>query len=138
MATCKVCGNNYAHSFEIVRGGHSATYDCFECAIHDMAPSCAHCQCRVIGHGIAAGVLQDCEDLRERDPQMAGRDALVVLDHPALGAFGHVNTPLRFSRDGFEPFRSPVMGEHSHEIARTICGLSEAEIALLQEQGAFH
>ena len=90
------------------------------------------------GHGIAAGVLQDCEDLLERDSQMAGRDALVVLNHPALGAFGHVNTPLRFSRDGFEPFRSPAMGEHSHEIARTICGLGEAEIALLQEQGAFH
>ncbi|HTM95671.1 MAG TPA: CoA transferase [Croceibacterium sp.] len=90
------------------------------------------------GHGIAAGTLQDCEDLLERDPQMAGRDALVVLDHPALGAFRHVNTPLRFSRDGFEPFRSPAMGEHSHEIARTICRLGEAEIALLQEQGAFH
>lgn len=55
MAMCKVCGNEYVHAFEVVRGGQSNTYDCFECAIHDMAPSCAHCQCRVIGHGIAAG-----------------------------------------------------------------------------------
>jgi hypothetical protein len=55
MAICKVCGNEYPHTFEVVRDGQSNTYDCFECAIQDMAPSCAHCQCRVIGHGIAAG-----------------------------------------------------------------------------------
>jgi hypothetical protein len=55
MAICKVCGNDYPHAFEIVRGEQHATYDCFECAIHDLAPPCDHCQCRVIGHGIAAG-----------------------------------------------------------------------------------
>ena len=55
MATCKVCGNDYPYSFDILRGGVSATYDCFECAIHDMAPVCDHCQCRIIGHGISAG-----------------------------------------------------------------------------------
>lgn len=54
MAICTVCGNDYARSFQVVRGGHSAIYDCFECAIHDMAPTCAHCQCRVIGHGVEA------------------------------------------------------------------------------------
>jgi hypothetical protein len=60
MAICKVCGNDYPHSFEIVRDGERATYDCFECAIHDLAPTCAHCQCRVIGHGIAAGAEVYC------------------------------------------------------------------------------
>lgn len=55
MAICKVCGNDYAHSFEIVQADQRGTYDCFECAIHDLAPSCAHCQCRIIGHGFAAG-----------------------------------------------------------------------------------
>jgi hypothetical protein len=60
MATCKVCGNDYDHSFEIVRNGQSTTYDCFECAIHDLAPSCAHCQCRVIGHGVAVGEMVYC------------------------------------------------------------------------------
>jgi len=88
--------------------------------------------------GIAAGALQDCEDLLEGDPQMAGREALIVLNHAVLGPFGHVNTPLRFSRDRFQPFRAPSMGEHSHEIARTICGLDEDTVQRLQEQGAFH
>jgi cytochrome P450 len=31
------------------------TFDSFECAIHAMAPRCAHCDCRVVGHGIEAG-----------------------------------------------------------------------------------
>jgi crotonobetainyl-CoA:carnitine CoA-transferase CaiB-like acyl-CoA transferase len=48
-----------------------------------------------------------------------------------------VNTPLRFSTDRFEPFRAPSMGEHSHAIAREICGLGEEAIAGLHEQGVF-
>lgn len=60
MAICKVCNNDYAHSFQVVRNGNAATYDCFECAIHDMAPTCAHCQCRVIGHGIAVDEFVYC------------------------------------------------------------------------------
>ena len=55
MAICKVCGNDYARAFQVTLAGQRSTYDCFECAIHDLAPTCAHCACRVIGHGIEAG-----------------------------------------------------------------------------------
>lgn len=87
--------------------------------------------------GIAAGALQDCEDLIEADPQLASRNALVELDHPVLGSFGHMATPLRFSREDFAPFRAPAMGEHSHAIAAQLCGLDEAEIAELEREGVF-
>ncbi|MBB6472511.1 hypothetical protein BJ992_001942 [Sphaerisporangium rubeum] len=30
------------------------TFDSFECAIQRMAPSCEHCGCRIIGHGVEA------------------------------------------------------------------------------------
>lgn len=89
------------------------------------------------GEGFAAGALQDCEDLMEHDPQMATRAALVTLDHPHLGPFGHVATPIRFSRDAFAPFRAPGMGEHCREVARTICGLPEPRIAELEAAGVF-
>ena len=55
MAKCDVCGNDYDKSFEIIKGGESRTFDCFECAIHAMAPRCAHCGCKIIGHGVEAG-----------------------------------------------------------------------------------
>lgn len=87
--------------------------------------------------GIACGVLQDCEDMVERDPQLAMRRALVSLDHPLLRAFGHIATPLRFSRDELAPYRAPRMGEHVDEIVREICGLSETRRAELEAAGVF-
>ncbi len=54
MAKCDVCGNDYDKSFQIIRGSERYTFDSFECAIHKCAPQCAHCGCRVIGHGVEA------------------------------------------------------------------------------------
>jgi hypothetical protein len=55
MAKCEVCGNDYDKSFDVVVSGRSHTFDSFECAIHALAPTCAHCECRIIGHGLEAG-----------------------------------------------------------------------------------
>jgi hypothetical protein len=53
MAQCVVCGNDYANAFRILTaGGEELTFDSFECAIHQVAPRCAHCGCAVIGHGV--------------------------------------------------------------------------------------
>ncbi len=87
--------------------------------------------------GIACGVVQDAEDMIEADPQLAGRGALVTLPHPLLGPFGHIATPLRFSRDAFKPYRAPGMGEHVAEVAASICGLSAERIAALESAGVF-
>ena len=52
MAKCEVCGNNYDKSFEVHQGNQIHMFDCFECAIHALAPICSHCGCRIIGHGM--------------------------------------------------------------------------------------
>jgi hypothetical protein len=54
MAQCETCGNDYDKAFEILIPGdvNGRTFDSFECAIQALAPTCAHCGCRVIGHGI--------------------------------------------------------------------------------------
>jgi hypothetical protein len=49
---CEVCGNDYDKSFQVIRGNQSHTFDCFECAIHALAPVCVHCGCKIIGHGM--------------------------------------------------------------------------------------
>ncbi|WP_043731980.1 hypothetical protein [Nocardia asiatica] len=54
MATCDTCGNEYDKTFTITRDGESATFDSFECAINAMAPTCTHCSCRILGHGVEA------------------------------------------------------------------------------------
>lgn len=56
MARCEVCGNDYDRSFQVVMsGGQQRTFDSFECAIHALAPTCAQCKCRVVGHGVQQG-----------------------------------------------------------------------------------
>ena len=55
MAQCETCGNNYDKTFDIVLNGQNHTFDSFECAIHKLAPTCAHCNCRILGHGVEAG-----------------------------------------------------------------------------------
>ncbi|HUE83883.1 MAG TPA: hypothetical protein VMM84_17400 [Pyrinomonadaceae bacterium] len=52
MARCEVCGNEYDKAFEVKMAGASHTYDSFECAIHALAPTCNHCGCKIIGHGV--------------------------------------------------------------------------------------
>lgn len=54
MARCEVCGNEYDKAFEVVMGGTSHTFDCFECAIHALAPTCDACGVKIVGHGVEA------------------------------------------------------------------------------------
>jgi hypothetical protein len=54
MAVCEVCGNEYDKPIEVTVAGEQHVFDSFECAIHRLAPRCAHCGCGVIGHGVEA------------------------------------------------------------------------------------
>jgi crotonobetainyl-CoA:carnitine CoA-transferase CaiB-like acyl-CoA transferase len=85
--------------------------------------------------GIAAGAVQDIEDLVERDPMLRARGALVALPHPKLGSFDHVRTPLTFSRTDVVPYRAPALGEHTREIALELAGLSAERVAELEAAG---
>ena len=60
MARCEVCGNDYDKSFTVRMGGDEHVFDSFECAIHALAPTCAHCGTRIIGHGIESNGTMYC------------------------------------------------------------------------------
>ena len=59
-----------------MKGGHRHVFDSFECAIHALAPRCAHCGVRIVGHGLEQGGAIYCcghcasakgaSDLRDR------------------------------------------------------------------------
>lgn len=68
MARCETCGNDYDKSFDVVMGGDTHTFDSFECAIQALAPTCPHCHCRVIGHGVEAeGTIYCCAHCAKED-----------------------------------------------------------------------
>jgi hypothetical protein len=60
MAHCEVCHNDYDKAFQVVAQGTTHVFDSFECAIHALAPTCAHCDCRIVGHGVEAGGRMFC------------------------------------------------------------------------------
>ena len=60
MPKCEVCGNDYDKAFEVRRNNVSHVFDSFECAIHALAPTCQHCGCRIIGHGVEVSGRMFC------------------------------------------------------------------------------
>jgi benzylsuccinate CoA-transferase BbsF subunit len=85
--------------------------------------------------GVCAAVVQDVEDQFKRDRQYAATGFLVKMTEPEAGEVVTEGVPIRLSETpgqvrGF----APLMGEHTHEIARTLLGLSDAEIAQLEEE----
>jgi hypothetical protein len=78
-AECATCGNRYERTFQVVMGGRTSTFDCFECAIAALAPKCAHCGCRVIGHGVEqAGIVFCCNSCLRHEMGVA------TSSHPPL------------------------------------------------------
>ena len=81
MARCDVCGNDYDKAFQVTAGDTTHTFDAFECAIHKLAPECAHCGCKIVGHGVEAGGEMYCcascarhsgvKSLKDRAPEAA-------------------------------------------------------------------
>ena len=90
MDRCEVCGNRYDKAFRVIAADDTShVFDCFECAIHALAPSCAHCACRIIGHGVDRGELMFCCDHCAREASSdavdaASRDSFPASDPPAF------------------------------------------------------
>jgi hypothetical protein len=75
-AVCEVCGNQYDKPLLVRSGdGEEHVFDSFECAIHALAPTCAHCSCRIIGHGTeAGGQMYCCAHCAQEEGAMEARD----------------------------------------------------------------
>jgi hypothetical protein len=75
MPQCEVCGNEYDNTMEITKAGDTHVFDSFECAIHAMAPTCDHCGCKIIGHGIESnGSMYCCAHCAEESGVRGVRD----------------------------------------------------------------
>lgn len=75
MARCDVCGNDYDKAFQVMQAGKTHVFDSFECAIHALAPTCAHCGCKIVGHGVEAdGRMYCCAHCARRQGVEAVQD----------------------------------------------------------------
>jgi hypothetical protein len=77
MAICETCGNDYDKAFQITMQGKSHAFDSFECAIQALAPTCATCGTRIVGHGLEEnGTFYCCEHCAERKGVRGLRDRI--------------------------------------------------------------
>ncbi|HEY2064883.1 MAG TPA: hypothetical protein VGG84_02920 [Gemmatimonadaceae bacterium] len=75
MPVCDMCGNEYDKTFTVTMNGATNTFDSFECAIHMLAPVCAHCGCKIVGHGVESrGTFFCCANCAHKDGVMGVED----------------------------------------------------------------
>ena len=85
--------------------------------------------------GVAAGVVQNSQDLIERDPQLKERKFLVPLKHPVMGVFGHPTPPYKLLKTGANVRTAPCLGEHTYYICTELLGISDEEfVKLIQDK----
>jgi crotonobetainyl-CoA:carnitine CoA-transferase CaiB-like acyl-CoA transferase len=78
--------------------------------------------------GVPAGIVQDAEDMLDRDPHMKDRGYYVYLDHPEAGRIANDGPPFRLSvTPGQLKRAAPLMGEHTEYVCQEILGMSEEE-----------
>jgi formyl-CoA transferase len=74
--------------------------------------------------------------------ELAGEAALrttgtvVEVDHPTRGKYLTVGNPIKLSDSPADVRRSPLLGEHTEEVLRTLLGLKDDEIHAARQQGA--
>ena len=77
-------------------------------------------------------------DMREIANEQALRETgtVVEVDHPKRGKFLTVGNPIKLSDSPTDVKASPLLGEHTDEILKTIVGWNDAEIAAARKEGA--
>jgi benzylsuccinate CoA-transferase BbsF subunit len=85
--------------------------------------------------GVAAGVVQDGEDMFEHDPQLKHRNYFPEIEPPEMGKYFTVAPPYKLSKVGYEIRPAPLMGEHNEHVFKQILGMSDDDIADLIADG---
>ena len=88
--------------------------------------------------GIAAGVVQNHQDLMENDPQYKHRKFFRTLNHPEMGTYRVRGEPLSLSETPYElRLHAPCLGEHTEYVCTEILGMSNDEFLELFNAGIF-
>lgn len=85
---------------------------------------------------VPAGVVQNAQDLLDRDEHMKTRNYYQYVDHPEAGREAHDGPAFHLSKTpGFIAGPAPLMGEHTYDVCERIVGLNADEIADLLAEG---
>jgi formyl-CoA transferase len=84
---------------------------------------------------IPVGPILSMKELAE-EPTLRDTGTIVEVDHPERGSYLTVGCPIKLSDSPVEVERSPLLGEHTDEILKSVLGYSDDEVAAIKESGA--
>lgn len=86
---------------------------------------------------ILASPVASLASVIDEDPQTRAREMIVEMDHPSLGPFKFVNTPLRFCHSRAYVNEPPPVevGQDTDAVLREALGLGEEEIKKYRRDG---
>jgi formyl-CoA transferase len=61
---------------------------------------------------------------------------VVEVEHPERGTYLSVGNPIKLSDSPTEVVRSPLLGEHTQEILRSVLNFSEEQVTEVLSSGA--
>lgn len=87
-------------------------------------------------HGVPCGVVQNAQDILDKDEHMKAREYYWYLDHPETGRAAYDGPAMRLrGTPGVLRSPAPLLGEHTLEVCQRIAGLSMDEVADLLAEG---
>ena len=84
---------------------------------------------------VPCGPILSMRELAE-EPSLRKTGTVVEVDHPGRGKYLTVGNPIKLSDSPSDVRRSPLLGEHTEEVLKTLCGFSDADIQAARQQGA--
>ena len=84
---------------------------------------------------VPCGPILSMKELAE-EPSLRKTGTVVEVDHPKRGKYLTVGNPIKLSDSPTEVVRSPLYGEHTEEVLRTVVGLNDEDIQAARQQGA--
>ncbi|WP_326571597.1 formyl-CoA transferase [Actinacidiphila glaucinigra] len=85
-------------------------------------------------HNIPCGPILSTKEIID-DESLKANEIVVDVDHPERGTYTTVGNPLKLSDSPTTIHRSPLLGEHNHDIYTTELGIHEDELPGLEAQG---
>jgi formyl-CoA transferase len=90
---------------------------------------------RLLGEaGVPCGACQDTGEVLA-DPHLRAREMIVDVDYPSRGIYHTVGCPIKLSDSPVAVSRPPLLGEHSEEVLRELCGLGADAVQRLRDDG---
>jgi formyl-CoA transferase len=84
--------------------------------------------------GVPCGACQDTGEILS-DPHLRERDMIVDIDYPTRGTYQTVGSPIKLSDSPVTVTRPPLLGEHSAEVLKELCGIDDDTAQQLKSKG---